>query len=237
VETVRALEDLHGGRHLAVGRRHQPKKRTQGDGKSRKKLAAVRWRMTRRAVHARRKGRSYKGPTVEKRRCRKRTSDYAVRGIPKGRTFEEKWRTQLKFNSGIRDRDLKQELCLGSKKTLYKALGQTHELEVVKRKVVISIGLRKISDWRLQRGRPALKQKKRRPKHSPRKRTEMMVVHLDRLAPYQGTAQEGESSGSCWRVITEKDDTRGRRARPSTDVTSAALVKEMAVRLWDIRDE
>jgi hypothetical protein len=72
VETVRELEDLHGGRHLAVGRRRQPKKRTQGDGGSRKMLAAIRRRMTRRAVHARRKGRSYKGPTVEKRRWKKR---------------------------------------------------------------------------------------------------------------------------------------------------------------------
>jgi hypothetical protein len=32
VETVAALEDLYGGRHLAVWRRRQPKKRTQGDG-------------------------------------------------------------------------------------------------------------------------------------------------------------------------------------------------------------
>jgi hypothetical protein len=48
------VENRYGDRHLAVGRRQQPKKRTQGDGGSRKKLAAVRRLMTRRAVSARR---------------------------------------------------------------------------------------------------------------------------------------------------------------------------------------
>jgi hypothetical protein len=64
VETIGALED----RLLAVGRRWQPKKRTQGDGGSRKKLAAAPRRMTRSAVPAWRKGRGHTGPTVEKRR-------------------------------------------------------------------------------------------------------------------------------------------------------------------------
>jgi hypothetical protein len=42
VETVGTLKDRYGDRHLAVGRRRQPKKWTQGDGLSRKKLAASR---------------------------------------------------------------------------------------------------------------------------------------------------------------------------------------------------
>jgi hypothetical protein len=33
-ETVGALKDWYGERHLIVGRRWQPKKRTQGDGVS-----------------------------------------------------------------------------------------------------------------------------------------------------------------------------------------------------------
>jgi hypothetical protein len=41
-----ALEDRCGDRHPAVGRRRQPKERTQGDGGSRKKLAAGSRRMT-----------------------------------------------------------------------------------------------------------------------------------------------------------------------------------------------
>jgi hypothetical protein len=77
-----------------------------------------------------------------------------VREAPEGRTFEKRRQTQLKFNSGIRRRSRRQELSLGSKKTFYEALEQTHELEVVKRAVGISIGLRKVSDWTLWKGRP-----------------------------------------------------------------------------------
>jgi hypothetical protein len=48
VETIEALQDRCGDRHLAVGRRRQPNKRTQGDGGSRKKLAAACRRTTHR---------------------------------------------------------------------------------------------------------------------------------------------------------------------------------------------
>jgi hypothetical protein len=41
--------------------------------------------MTRHAVPARRKGLGHIGPTVEKKRRKKRTKDYVVRGAPKGR--------------------------------------------------------------------------------------------------------------------------------------------------------
>jgi hypothetical protein len=68
VETIRVLEYRYGDRHIAVGRRRQSKKWTQGDGGSRKKLAAARRRMTRHTVPARRKGRGHRGPTVERRR-------------------------------------------------------------------------------------------------------------------------------------------------------------------------
>jgi hypothetical protein len=58
VETIGALKD----RHLTVERRRQPKKWTQIDGGSRKKLAATRRRMTRRAILASRKGHCHQGP-------------------------------------------------------------------------------------------------------------------------------------------------------------------------------
>jgi hypothetical protein len=45
----------------------------------------------------------------------------------------------------------KLELHLGSKETFYEALGQTVGLQVVKRAVRFSIGLRKVSDWTLWR--------------------------------------------------------------------------------------
>jgi hypothetical protein len=73
VETIRALEDRYGDRHLAVRHRRKPKKRTQGNGGSRKKLAAARRRMTHRAVPAWRKGCGHISPTVEKKRRKKWT--------------------------------------------------------------------------------------------------------------------------------------------------------------------
>jgi hypothetical protein len=62
VETIGALED----RCLAIGRCQQLKKQTQGDGESQKKLVAVHRWMTRRAVPARCRGCSHKGPMVKK---------------------------------------------------------------------------------------------------------------------------------------------------------------------------
>jgi hypothetical protein len=66
VQTSGALKKRHGDWHLAVRRRGQPNKRTQGDGESRKKMAAA-CEMTRRSIPAHRKGRRHKGPTVEQR--------------------------------------------------------------------------------------------------------------------------------------------------------------------------
>jgi hypothetical protein len=65
-------------------------------------------------------------------------------------------------------------------------------------------------------------------------RKKMMMVHLDRLAPYQGRARDkwpwGGSSGSSWRVITGRNGPRGRKVRPMTDITSIALrIKEEMV--------
>jgi hypothetical protein len=64
-------------------------------------------------------------------------------------------------------------------------------------------------------------------------RSRMMVVHLDRLAPYQGTARDdwlyGGSSRSCWRLFTTRTEPLGRRTRPIRDITSTALGKEEMV--------
>jgi hypothetical protein len=111
----------------------------------------------------------------------KRTSDYFVRGAPKWWEFEKRRRTQLKFSNVIRNRGMRQELRLGSKKIFHEALGQSHELEVVKRAVGISIELRRVSDWTLWRCWSNSKRKKRRPKHNSRKRTKMMMVHFNSL--------------------------------------------------------
>jgi hypothetical protein len=68
VEIFGALKERYGARHVAVGPRRQPKKRTHDNGGSRKKLAVARRRMTLRAGSVRHKGRCHNGPTVEHRR-------------------------------------------------------------------------------------------------------------------------------------------------------------------------
>jgi hypothetical protein len=64
----------------------------------------------------------------------------------------------------------------------------------------------------------------------------MMLLHLDQLTSYQGTAQGerpyGRRSGSCWRIITVRREPQGRKARAITDITRPAIGKEeMVVRL------
>jgi hypothetical protein len=112
VETFGALKKRHGNRHIDVRRRGQPKKRTKVDGGSRKKLAAARRGMTRRAGVARSRGRDHKGPTVEQRRRKKRTRDNVASGTSKGRTFGKKRRAQSESSNGIQDRGSRRQLCL-----------------------------------------------------------------------------------------------------------------------------
>jgi hypothetical protein len=79
VETVGALEDRYGDRHLAVRHHWQPKKHTQGDDGSLKKLAAAHRWMTRRIVPARHKGHGRQGTG----------RDSVARGTPKRETFRK----------------------------------------------------------------------------------------------------------------------------------------------------
>jgi hypothetical protein len=55
VKTVRELKKRYGDQYLVVGRRRQLRKRTRGDGGSRKKLAAARRGMTFSAIPHREK--------------------------------------------------------------------------------------------------------------------------------------------------------------------------------------
>jgi hypothetical protein len=98
--------------------------------------------------------------------------------------------------------------------------------EVVKRIVRSSTGLQEVSEWTLWRGQPPLKQKKRRPKHSPR--TKMMVVHLDGLASYQGTARyewpSGGSSGGSWVITVRTEPWEERQGR--SQISQAQLLEK-----------
>jgi hypothetical protein len=66
-----------------------------------------------------------------------------------------------KCNNGIREQGLRREQRLGRKEAFYESLGQIIGLEVVKRAVKSSIGLRKISVKTVWRSRPRSKKKKR----------------------------------------------------------------------------
>jgi hypothetical protein len=124
LETIGALEDRHGDRQLAVGRRRQPKKRTQSDGGSRKYLAVALRRMIRRAVPARCKGSSHRGPTVDKRRR-------------KGPECKNK----------IKDRGARQQLRLRKERTFGRIFTKTAEMEIETRIVESSTGLQGVTGY------------------------------------------------------------------------------------------
>jgi hypothetical protein len=135
VETVGALEDGYRDQHLAVGRRRQPKKRTQGDGGSRQKLAAARGGLTCRAVPAPRKGRR-QGPG----------KNNVARGVHNGGTLEMRRLKRPECNSEIKDRGARRHIRLGSKRASNKTVRQTLGQEVAKRAVEFFIWLREASD-------------------------------------------------------------------------------------------
>jgi hypothetical protein len=181
VKTVGALKKRHLDRHLAIGHRGQPKKQTQGNGGSWKKLAIICRKMTHQAGVTWHKGRGHKGPTVEQRRRKNWTTENFTRGTPKARTFGKKRRVPPECNNDIRDRgtirqlhlrletttgnsirgrSTRQELLLGSVKT-YENHRQTHALDIMKRTVGTSIKLWKINVRTLWRGRAPPKREKR----------------------------------------------------------------------------
>jgi hypothetical protein len=91
------------------------------------------------------------------------TKDNVVRGTPKGRTFEKRRRRQHKFNNGIIDRGLKQQLRLGGKGSVNETLRQTIVLKVIKLAAGSCIRIPKMSVKTLCRSRPPPKRKKRLP--------------------------------------------------------------------------
>jgi hypothetical protein len=102
VETVRALKKWHKYRHLTVRHCGQLLKWTQGNGGSRKKLAAACRGMNQRAIPSWFKFHSRKGIGRDK----------VAKGTPKGRTIERGQRTRQEDSNGIKNRDIKEKLCL-----------------------------------------------------------------------------------------------------------------------------
>jgi hypothetical protein len=88
----------------------------------------------------------------------------------------------------MKDRGARRQLPLRKERTSGRFFWKIIELDIEKLIVESSFGLWEVSDWRLRRGRPPSKRKKRHQKHSPWKRK--MAVHLDRLAPYKGATRD-----------------------------------------------
>jgi hypothetical protein len=67
--------------------------------------------------------------------------DHVARGAPKGWTLERRKWAHQECNSGIRDRDLKEQLCLKKDRTSGRLFRKTIKLEVVKQIFGTSIRL------------------------------------------------------------------------------------------------
>jgi hypothetical protein len=150
--------------------------------------------MTHRAIPARHKGHSH----------REQGKDKAVPRTQKGWTFEKRCRAKLEGINGIRMQGLKKQPHLRSKRTFGRIFGKTTGLEIVKQIAGSSIGIKKRVSGHCGGVGPF--ETKEETAHrigalnvgalttlgtsgctNWRKK---MVIHLNRLAPYQGAAQE-----------------------------------------------
>jgi hypothetical protein len=99
------------------------KKQTQGNGGSQKKLAADHRRMTRHVGVARPEGYC----------CQGHGRSNVVCGATKGRTLGRRYQPKLECKNGTRNRGLRQQLHLGSKRAFNKIVRKTFKLEFVNR--------------------------------------------------------------------------------------------------------
>jgi hypothetical protein len=130
--------------NLAVHQKVETIRALKGQSEDRHLAVRGRRRLTHLAVPALREGCSRKGPTVEKRR-----------------------RKGPECNNDMRNRDSRWQLLQRKERTFCRIFRKTAELEIEKRIVRFSTGLREMSDWTLWRSRLPPRRKKRRPKCSP----------------------------------------------------------------------
>jgi hypothetical protein len=178
-ETRAGTEDRTGEQRLAVRRHRQQKKRAQVNGGPLQKFAAARGRFTRHAVPAMRKGHVRRGLGMKYRRSgikglgktsgnrmegrslKQRRPEYnVVPGTAKGKTCEERRRTRLECNDGIRGRGARQHRRLERKKTHSEAIGQKLDVKIAKFIFESYIRLREPGDWLLWKCRPPPKRKR-----------------------------------------------------------------------------
>jgi hypothetical protein len=117
-DNIVSSEDRCEEQRLFVRRRRGAKKRTQDSFGSRQKLSAARKREIRRAISAVRKGNIRKGPGMTN----------IGRGVPTGRRLEKIRRRGQECSVGIRNRGLKDQLCLRMKRTSQRIARKPREL-------------------------------------------------------------------------------------------------------------
>jgi hypothetical protein len=106
---------------------------------------------------ARRKGRNYKGRSVEQGRRKNKTRKKITRGTRKGRMLRRRQLMGQEGTNGTRNRDVKEELRLGDERTTRGIYRKCTGLEIAKRIFRCTVGLQRMKDWTLWRGRPSPK--------------------------------------------------------------------------------
>jgi hypothetical protein len=108
---------------------------------------------------ARRIQRSYEGPSVEQGRRKNKTENKIARGTRRGRMLG---RRQLMCQEGTnwtRNRDVKEQLRLGNERKTRRINKKSTGLEIANRIARCTLGLKRIKDWTLRRGRSPPKRK------------------------------------------------------------------------------
>jgi hypothetical protein len=106
-----------------------------------------------------------------------------AQGTPKGRTFGKRRPARPECNNGIRNRDLRQQLRLASKGNVNETFRETLGLEIAKRRAKSSVRTTTCSKS-IDVGSSTT------PATFACTNRKKMVVHVNRLAPYQGTARD-----------------------------------------------
>jgi hypothetical protein len=130
-----------------VRRRRGAKKRIRDSVGSRQKLSAACKRVIRRAVPAVRKGQMCKGPG----------KDHTTKGAPKGRRLKNIRRRCQECSVRIRNRGLKDQLCLWRERTYNRIIRKTSELTSLFDLLIATREINKNAFWMV---RPPPKRKK-----------------------------------------------------------------------------
>jgi hypothetical protein len=114
VKLVRGLSKGHRGWNLAEEHHGQPKEWTWRHCESWKKLAAAKRKMTCHAGVAQRKGCSHEELSVDQGQRKNQTRNKFARGTQKGQMPRRRQLMHQEGANGTRNRDFKEQLCLGS---------------------------------------------------------------------------------------------------------------------------